>query len=128
MITGLAQVAQRATNLDRAVAFYTTVLGAPPIGRFDPPGLAFFQLGDVRLLLEANAPSALLYLRVADVRQEYETLRGRGVEFVNPPRLVHTDAEGLFGPAGEEEWMAFFRDSEGNTVGLAARRRPTASR
>ena len=128
MITGLAQVAQRATNLDRAVAFYTTVLGAPPIGRFDPPGLAFFQLGDVRLLLEANAPSALLYLRVADVRQEYETLRGRGVEFVNPPQLVHTDAEGLFGPAGKEEWMAFFRDSEGNTVGLAARRRPTASR
>ncbi|MGH9009771.1 MAG: VOC family protein [Acidimicrobiia bacterium] len=30
----------------------------------------------------------------------------------------------LFGPPGGEEWMAFFRDSEGNLVGLSSRQAP----
>ena len=48
----LHQVAQHADDLDRAVAFYTDVLGCELIARFDPPGLAFLRLGDVRLLLD----------------------------------------------------------------------------
>ncbi len=32
------------------------------------------------------------------------------------------DDNGQFGPAGEEEWMAFFRDSEDNLIALAQRR------
>jgi hypothetical protein len=32
-----------------------------------------------------------------------------------------TDEGGVFGPPGGEEWMAFFRDSEGNLVGLSSR-------
>ncbi|HET8765987.1 MAG TPA: VOC family protein, partial [Pedococcus sp.] len=48
----LAQVAQRATDLDRAARFYERLLGSPPLARFDPPGLLFFSLGDgTRLLL-----------------------------------------------------------------------------
>ena len=41
----LTQVAQRAEDLDRAVEFYTRLLGEGPVARFDPPGLAFFRLG-----------------------------------------------------------------------------------
>ena len=63
----LVQVAQRATDLDRAAAFYSDLLGVPPTARFDPPGLLFFDLDGVRLLLDVNAPSALLYLRVDDI-------------------------------------------------------------
>jgi len=41
------------------------------------------------------------------------------------PHVIFNDAEGAFGNAKEDEWMAFFRDSENNLVGLASRK-PTA--
>ena len=44
------------------------------------------------------------------------------VTIESEPHVIHVDVEGQFGPAGESEEMAFFRDSEGNLVGLAGRR------
>jgi methylmalonyl-CoA/ethylmalonyl-CoA epimerase len=120
----LHQVAQHADDLDRAVTFYTSVLGCEVIGRFDPPGLAFLRLGQVRLLLDGNAPSALIYLRVDDVRAAADKLRACGVAVESEPHLIHTDAGGVFGPAGWQEWMAFIRDTEGNLIGLASRHAP----
>jgi methylmalonyl-CoA/ethylmalonyl-CoA epimerase len=120
----LHQVAQHADDLDRAGAFYAGVLGCEVIGRFDPPGLAFLRLGPVRLLLEVNAPSALIYLRVDDVRVTVDELGAAGVVIESGPHLIHTDADGAFGPAGWQEWMAFIRDTEGNLVGLASRHAP----
>jgi methylmalonyl-CoA/ethylmalonyl-CoA epimerase len=113
----LLQVAQRADDLDRASAFYGKLLGAPPTARFDPPGLLFFDLDGVRLLLDRNAPSALLYLRVDDVVAALERL-GPDVEVVSPPHVIFTHEDDTLGPAGHEEWQAFVKDSEGNTVGL----------
>ena len=121
-ISGLRQVAQHVEDLDRAVAFYRDVLGLPLIARFDPPGLAFFDVGGVRLLLEGNAPPALLYLRVDDVTATTEKLRAAGATIESEPHVIHVDDSGLFGPAGEAEEMSFFRDSEGNLLGLSARR------
>lgn len=121
-IRGIRQVAQRARDLDRAVEFYRDTLGASFIARFDPPGLAFFQFEGVRLLLEASAPSAALYFAVDDIEASSEELRDRGVVFEQEPRLVHRDDEGTFGTAGEEEWMAFFRDPDGNLLAIASRR------
>ena len=114
----LVQVAQRAEDLDRAVAFYERLLGAPPAARFDPPGLVFFDLGTVRLLLERGAPGALLYLHVSDVRRRVEELRGDGVEVVNEPNVIFVHGDTTLGPAGYAEVQAFVRDSEGNLVGL----------
>lgn len=54
----LAQVGQHADDLDRAATFYSLLLGAPPTARFDPPGLLFFDLEGVRLLLDRGLPSA----------------------------------------------------------------------
>jgi len=73
----LVQVALRATDLDRAAAFYAELLGAEPSGRFEPPGLLFFDLDGVRLLLDGNAPSSMLYLEVPDVLRAVDALRGR---------------------------------------------------
>ena len=112
------QIAQRATDLDRAAAFYTDLLGAPPTGRFDPPGLLFFQAGSTRLLLEANASSALIYLRVDDVCAKVEVLRASGVKIESEPHVIFSHADDSLGPAGTDEWHAFIRDSEGNLVGL----------
>lgn len=117
----LAQVAQHADDLDRAAAFYEQLLGAPPIARFEPPGLLFFALGDgTRLLLEAGAPPAMLYLSVADVRTAIEELRARGVVIEAEPHVIFSHVDDSLGPAGNDEWMAFFRDSEGNLVGLVS--------
>jgi methylmalonyl-CoA/ethylmalonyl-CoA epimerase len=121
-VTHLRQVAQHVEDMDRAVAFYRDIVGLDPIARFDPPGLAFFDLGTSRLLLEAGAPPALLYLGVDDVAAMTERLREAGVTIESEPHVIHVDEAGQFGPPGEAEEMSFFRDSEGNLVGLAGRR------
>ncbi len=116
----ILQVAQHADDLDRAAAFYEALLGGPPAARFDPPGLLFFNVGRSRLLLEEAAPSSLVYLQVDDVRATVEEQRARGVEIVGEPHVIFTHADDTLGPAGTDEWMAFIRDSEGNTVGLVS--------
>lgn len=118
----LQQVAQHVDDLGRAVAFYEDVLGLSLMARFDPPGLAFFDLGSTRLLLEAGAPSAVLYFGVDDVAATTSELRQRGVAIEAEPHVIHVDEEGRFGPPGEAEEMAFFRDSEGNLLAVTGRR------
>lgn len=117
---GLVQIAQRAVDLERATAFYSRLLGREPLARFDPPGLVFFDLAGVRLLLERGAPSALLYLAQPDLAAAVARLEAEGVRVVSGPHLVFTHPDAALGPAGSEEWMAFIEDSEGNTVALVA--------
>ncbi len=114
----IAQIAQRALDLDRAVLFYEDLLGQRVTARFDPPGLAFFTVDGVRLLLDRAAPSALIYLAVASVRIQTEELRRRGVTIQAEPHMIFRHEDGTVGPARTDEWMSFITDSEGNTVGL----------
>jgi len=115
----LAQVALRATDLDRAAEFYGELLGTAPTGRFDPPGLLFFDLAGTRLLLEGNAPPSMLYLEVASVHDAVERMRDR-VEVVSEPHQIFTHEDDALGPAGTTEWQAFVTDSEGNLLGLVS--------
>ncbi|WP_353988321.1 VOC family protein [Ruicaihuangia caeni] len=117
----LLQVAQRAIDLPRAAEFYERLLGRPPVAWFDPPGLVFFELGSVRLLLETNAPSALIYLEVDELAETIERLRADGVTIEAEPQVIFHHGDGALGPAGTDEWMAFVIDTEGNTVGLVSR-------
>ena len=116
----LVQVAQHADDLERASAFYQLLLGEKPLAQFDPPGLVFFRLGASRLLLDRAAPSALLYVRVDDVRSRTEELRAAGVTVDTEPHMIFRHEDGTLGPAGHEEWQAFIRDSENNLVGLVS--------
>ena len=118
----LVQVAQRAEDLGRAAAFYGDLLGSEPLATFDPPGLVFFDLDGVRLLLDTGAPSALVYVGVTDLEATLARLRERGVEVVGEPHVIFTHEDATLGPAGTDEWMAFIKDSEGNTVGLVEQR------
>jgi methylmalonyl-CoA/ethylmalonyl-CoA epimerase len=120
----LTQVAQRATDLDRAAEFYSMLLGTPPTGRFDPPGLLFFDLDGTRLLLEGGTSSATLYLQVASVRERIEELRAAGVTVEAEPHVIFTHADDSLGPAGMAEWQGFIRDSEDNVVGLVSHEPP----
>jgi methylmalonyl-CoA/ethylmalonyl-CoA epimerase len=114
----LIQIAQRAEDLSRASAFYESLLGVAPVAEFDPPGLLFFDLGGVRLLLERGAPTAVHYFRVTDLGPRLEALRAEGVTVETEPHCIFVHPDDTLGPAGHEEWQAFIRDSEGNLVGL----------
>ena len=120
----LTQVAQRATDLDRAATFYTDLLGTPPTGKFDPPGLLFFDLDGTRLLLEGGTNSATLYLQVDSVRERIEALRAKGVAVEAEPHVIFVHADDSLGPAGMAEWQGFIRDSEDNLVGLVSHEPP----
>jgi len=118
----LVQIAQHADDLERATAFYADLLGSPPAATFEPPGLVFFDLDGVRLLLDRGATSALLYLSVDDIDATVERLRAAGAPVEADPHVVFAHDDDSLGPAGTDEWMAFVRDSEGNLVGLVEHR------
>ena len=115
LLTGIGQIAVRATDLRRATAFYRDGLGLTFL--FDAPGLVFFQCGGVRLMLsgaetsEFDHPASVLYFDVADIDAAYATLAGRGVKFRDRPHAVHRDGDRAL-------WMAFLEDSEGNIFAI----------
>lgn len=113
--TRLAQVAIPIEDLDRAKTFYGDILGLPHL--FDaPPGLAFFQCGETRLMLSRpegpdSARGSILYYGVDDVDSAYEAMRSRGVAFDEPPRrIAEVD--------GKPIHLAICSDGEGNMLGL----------
>lgn len=115
---GISQIGQIAINvhdIDRATAFYRDVLAIPFL--FSAPAMAFFQCGNVRLMLalpekpEFDHPSSIIYYRVDDIQASYRALGDRGVSFEGEPVLVHkTDTHEL--------WMASFRDLDENLLAL----------
>ena len=116
-LSSIGQIALPVRDVDRATEFYQGVLGMRLLFRA-PPGLAFFDCGGVRLMLalpEGNAAdrAAPIYFRVADIQAAHDTLRARGARFLEPPHLIARMPD-------HELWMAFFGDSEGNTLGLMA--------
>ncbi len=127
-INGLHQVALTTSDLERSINFYRAVLGLPLIASFDPPGLAFFDTGDVRLSVQkvdkVEATSSVLYFRVPDVDAAAESLQNHAIELEQAPEVVFRDDEGQFGEAGEEECMAFFRDPDGHLLAFASRIKP----
>ena len=116
----LVQVAQRVEDLERASAFYADLLEVEPAATYDPPGLVFFDLVGVRLMLERNAPAAMLYLTVQDMDATLDRLRSSGVVVDTEPHMIFSHTDDTLGPAGHDEWMAFIRDSEDNLVGLVS--------
>ena len=46
------------------------------------------------------------------------------VDIVAHPHVIFRHEDDTLGPADHEEWQAFIKDSEGNTVGLVAFQRP----
>ena len=127
-IDGLHQIALTTADLERSTGFYQDVLGLPLIASFDPPGLAFFRVGDVRLSIqkvdEVEATSSVIYLAVQDIDAATDSLKEQSIELEREPEVVFRDDQGQFGEAGEEEWMSFFRDPDGHLLAFATRKKP----
>jgi methylmalonyl-CoA/ethylmalonyl-CoA epimerase len=120
-LTQIGQIAINVLDLQRAVAFYRDTLGMRFLFQA-PGGLAFFDVGGVRLMLgiaekpEFSHPASVLYYNVPDIGAAYETLSGRGVTFLDEPHLIARMPD-------HELWMTFFRDSEENVLALMEERR-----
>jgi methylmalonyl-CoA/ethylmalonyl-CoA epimerase len=115
-ITRIGQVAVNAKDVERATAFYRDVLGLKFLFKA-PPGLAFFDCGGVRLMLDrAEKPefdhlSSILYFSVPDIQAAYGKLRERGVRFEDEPHVIAKMPT-------HDLWMTFFGDPEGNLMAL----------
>ena len=120
----IRQIGQHVDDMDRAVRFYESFLGQRVAAHFDPPGLGFFVLDDVRFLLDRGLPPSAVYFEVDDVSTTVERLRQDGVEITGEPHVIFRHESGAIGPEGRDEWHASFRDSEGNEVVVVSTRTP----
>jgi methylmalonyl-CoA/ethylmalonyl-CoA epimerase len=118
----LHQIAINTDDLATSKAFYEDVLGAKFIASYDPPGLVFFDFQGVRLLLVKGSTPGTIYFRVDDIDDAVQKLQAKGVEFDQLPHVIFRDDQGVFGPKGYEELMAFFKDPAGNILSLASQR------
>ena len=115
-IRRLGQLGVAVKDLDVMTAFYRDTLGLTFLFAA-PPGMSFFDLGGVRLMLSLpekgseDRHGSILYLDVADIAAAHQALLSRGVVFERPPHVVHRYP-------GGELWLAFFHDPEGNALAL----------
>jgi methylmalonyl-CoA/ethylmalonyl-CoA epimerase len=117
----IGQIAINVRDLQRSVSFYRDTLGMRFLFQA-PGGLAFFDVGGVRLMLgvaekpEFSHPASILYYKVDDITAAYEALKTRGVTFMDEPHLIAKLPT-------HELWMTFFRDSEENVLALMEERK-----
>jgi methylmalonyl-CoA/ethylmalonyl-CoA epimerase len=115
-ISRIGQIAINAHDVERAAAFYQDRLGLKLLFKA-PSKLAFFDCGGVRLMLtepekpEFDHPGSILYFTVPDIRAANATMKEKGVRFEDEPHVVARMPD-------HDLWMVFFRDSEGNLMGL----------
>jgi catechol 2,3-dioxygenase-like lactoylglutathione lyase family enzyme len=120
----IGQISVTVKDIERAVAFYRDVLGITHLFTFGQ--LAFLDCAGTRLMLDAlpearEQGTSVLYFQVPDIHQARASLGANGVAFQDEPHIIHTHDDGT------EEWMAFFRDPDGNPMGLMAQRRPATA-
>jgi methylmalonyl-CoA/ethylmalonyl-CoA epimerase len=115
-ISRIGQIAINVHDVERAAAFYQDAMGLTLLFKA-PPGLAFFDCGGVRLMLsrpekpEFDHPSSILYFSVPDIQAAHAGMKEKGVRFEDEPHLIAKMPD-------HDLWMTFFRDTEGNLLGL----------
>ncbi len=115
-ISRIGQIAINAYDVERAAAFYQDTVGLKLLFKAGP-GLAFFDCGGVRLMLtrpekpEFDHPSSILYFAVPDIQAAFAAMREKGAKFEDEPHMIARMPD-------HDLWMVFFRDPEGNLMGL----------
>jgi methylmalonyl-CoA/ethylmalonyl-CoA epimerase len=119
----IGQIAVPVKDIDRAVRFYRDTLGMKFLFQA-PPGLGFFDVGGVRLMLDGPAAaqagnSSVIYYKVPDLQSACRTLKERGVQLEAEPHVIAKLPD-------HDLWMAFFRDPDGNLLAMMSEVRPPA--
>ena len=111
----VGQIAVRVKDVNRAAAFYSDKLGMKLLLKQN--NLAVLDCGGLSIFLtlpetEAEGThNSVIYFDVEDIQQAAQNLTERGVTLFEKPNKV-----GKLGAA--EVWIAIFRDSEENLMGL----------
>ncbi len=110
MAAKLSYVIKFVADMGRAVKFYRDTLGLPL--KFQSPGWSEFSTGEITLALHPASPknpagAVELGFSTGDIKNTYEELKARGVQFPMPP--TQQDFGGL---------LAQFVDSEGGHCSL----------
>ncbi|MFE1242545.1 VOC family protein [Fictibacillus sp. NPDC058756] len=114
-IQKVGQIAVPVHDIERSIHFYEDILGLKLLFRTE--SMAFFDCKGIRILLslpekeEFAHSSSVIYFQVEHIKQAYESLKEKGVTFIDSPHVVAK-------MKNTESWMVFFKDSEGNTHGL----------
>lgn len=116
-VLGLTQVAITVSDVPQAVTFYRDAIGLPQLPIPAPPSMAFFMMGDVRLMLSLPEPGftpgggTVIYLKVADITAAVADMKARGVPFIGDAHLIAKLPD-------REVWLAEFKDPAGNALCL----------
>lgn len=115
----IGQIAILVKDVTRATDFYRDKLAMKYL--FAAGNLAFFDCGGIRIMLDKpenfEAKTSIIYFKVPEINEAHEQMKARGVEFVDKPHLIARLPD-------HDLWMTFFRDSEGNMLGLMSEVRP----
>jgi len=117
LLQQVSQIGIPVKELDRAITFYSDILGLPLL--FQTDRMAFYDLNGLRIMLslpekeEFAHTSSVLFYQVEDIQDGYKELSAKGLVFAREPHLVTRMGD-------TETWMAFFTDSEGNTMALVS--------
>ena len=119
-VTSLAQVALTVRDVARSTAFYRDAVGLPFLFAAGP-GLAFLNVGDIRLMLSAPEGeftpglASVLYFEVGDIVAAHAAMSARGVPFVTAPHFIARMPD-------HDLWLSDFRDPDGHTMALMCKR------
>jgi catechol 2,3-dioxygenase-like lactoylglutathione lyase family enzyme len=116
-----------AQDLERARAWYADTLGLTPVEE-RPGGLRYLANGIEFVVYQSAGKSDGSFTQfaftVADIEQAAATLRARGVkleEYDTGPLVTRNgiaEIEGNYPSKGSGERACWFRDSEGNLIGM----------
>jgi predicted enzyme related to lactoylglutathione lyase len=114
-LSQVGQISVTVHQIENAVAFYRDFLGIQFL--LQAPNMAFFACGSLRLMLavpekpEFDHPSSVIYFKVDNIQSAFDTLSGRGVQFVDKPHFIAP-------MENHDLWMAFFHDVDNNLLAL----------
>jgi len=107
------------SDLERARQFYSGTLGLEPA--MVTEGGVMYRSGGTRFFVYPSAYKASGHTQmswvVGDIQAEVSALKSKGIEFVefDVPGVKTVDGISQSGPA---VWTAYFRDPDGNLLGL----------
>ncbi len=111
----IGQISMLCRSAPRTEAWYRDVVGLQHLYTYGP--LVFFDCDGTRLYFREVPdaewrPGSTIYFVVPDIAAAHRRIAAFGVQFQAEPGVVHRHDN------GDEEWMAFFQDPDGNVIAL----------
>lgn len=116
-VEGITQVAMTVHDVPAAVKFYKEAIGLPQLPIPAGPTMAFFMMGNVRLMLSQPEPGfspgggTCIYMTVARIQDAVAAMKSRGVTFLRDEHMIAKLPD-------REVWLAEFKDPSGNPLCL----------